>query len=88
MESNKYILQQEYRKLAELGDRLAKADQQIDWEAFRPLVKSLYDNQRPIVDSYQQWLFSAWCRSTAFLRAMCSWDSTRASPVNFLDPKI
>lgn len=48
MESfNKYILQQEYRKLDELGDRLAKADQQIDWESFKPLVKDLCDNQGP-----------------------------------------
>jgi IS5 family transposase len=41
---NKYILQQEYNKLAKLGDRLAKADQLINWEAFRPIIKDLYRN--------------------------------------------
>jgi hypothetical protein len=41
---NKYILQQEYNKLAKIGDRLAKADQLINWEAFRPIIKNLYRN--------------------------------------------
>jgi IS5 family transposase len=41
---NKYILQQEYHKLAKLGDRLAKADQLLNWEAFRPIIKDLYRN--------------------------------------------
>jgi IS5 family transposase len=41
---NKYILQQEYRKLAKLGDRLAKADQLLNWEAFRPIIHDLYRN--------------------------------------------
>jgi len=41
---NKYILQQEYRKLAKLGDRLAKADQLLNWEAFRPIIRDLYRN--------------------------------------------
>jgi IS5 family transposase len=40
----KYLLQNEYRKLAQLGDRLANADTTIDWEAFRPIVKDLYRN--------------------------------------------
>jgi IS5 family transposase len=45
MESfNKYLLQQEYKKLAKLGDRLAKADQLVNWEAFRPIIKDLYRN--------------------------------------------
>lgn len=39
-----YLLQNEYRKLAELGDKLAKAEQQIDWERFRPIIKGLYQN--------------------------------------------
>jgi IS5 family transposase len=52
---NKYILQQEYRKLAKLGDRLAKADQLLNWEAFRPIIRDLYRNDselggRPNVD--------------------------------------
>jgi IS5 family transposase len=66
---NKYILQQEYRKLAKLGDRLAKADQLLNWEAFRPIIHDLYRNDteqvgRPNVDEVlmvkllvaQQWI--------------------------------
>jgi IS5 family transposase len=41
---NKYIPQQEYNKLAKLGDRLAKADQLLNWEAFRPIIRDLYRN--------------------------------------------
>jgi transposase, IS5 family len=45
MESfNKYLLQHEYNKLAKLGDRLAKADQLVNWEAFRPIITDLYRN--------------------------------------------
>jgi hypothetical protein len=33
---NKYILQQEYRKLAKLRDRLTKTNQLVKWEAFIP----------------------------------------------------
>lgn len=40
----KYLLQNEYRKLEKLGDRLAKADNLVDWEAFRPILKDLYLN--------------------------------------------
>jgi IS5 family transposase len=41
-----YMLRIAYQKVAKLGDRLAKADTLIDWEAFRPIIKSLYTNQR------------------------------------------
>jgi IS5 family transposase len=41
---NKHLLKQEYNKLAKLGDRLAKANQLVDWEAFRPIIKELYQN--------------------------------------------
>jgi len=41
---NKHLLKQEYNKLAKLGDRLAKADQLVDWEAFRPIIRELYQN--------------------------------------------
>jgi IS5 family transposase len=41
---HKYLLQQEYNKLAKLGDRLAKADQLVNWEAFRPIITDLYRN--------------------------------------------
>ena len=44
---NKHLLRQEYRKVAQLGDKLAAAEQQIDWEQFRPILGGLYDNQGP-----------------------------------------
>jgi len=56
MESfDKFFLQQEYKKLAKLGDRLAKADKQIDWEKFKPIIKDLFQNDtekggRPNID--------------------------------------
>ena len=40
----KYIYQQTYRELSRLGDRLAKTDKAIDWEAFRPIIKAMYQN--------------------------------------------
>jgi len=43
----KYILRQTYRELSRLGDRLAKKDAAIDWEAFCPSVTSLHDNRGP-----------------------------------------
>jgi len=42
-----YILRQAYKKVSRLGDRLAKADQAIDWEAFRPIIKAMYTNDTP-----------------------------------------
>ena len=39
-----YIIRQAYQKVSRLGDRLAKVDQAIDWEAFRPIVKAMYCN--------------------------------------------
>jgi len=42
-----YILRRIYRKAARLGDKLAKAEKQIDWERFRPIIKSLYHNDTP-----------------------------------------
>ena len=41
---NKHLLKQEYNKLAKLGDRLAKADKLVNWEAFRPIIRDLYRN--------------------------------------------
>ena len=31
----------------ELGDRLAKVDGLIDWEAFRPIISPMYCNRTP-----------------------------------------
>ena len=39
-----YILKKIYQKTARLGDKLAKAEKQINWEQFRPIIKSLYRN--------------------------------------------
>jgi IS5 family transposase len=40
----KYLLNQTYEKVARLGDQLAKLDQTIDWESFRPIIKAMYTN--------------------------------------------
>jgi len=39
-----HILKKIYQKTARLGDKLAKAEKQINWEQFRPIIKSLYRN--------------------------------------------
>jgi transcription initiation factor TFIIB len=43
----KDIYQQTYKELSRLGDRLAKIDAAIDWEAFRPIIKAVYLNDTP-----------------------------------------
>jgi len=42
-----YLLRDLYRDIEKLGDRLAEAEPLIDWEAFRPIIQSLYTNQGP-----------------------------------------
>jgi IS5 family transposase len=42
-----FTLRKLYRKIHKLGDRLAKIEPLIDWEAFRSILQSLYDNQGP-----------------------------------------
>jgi len=42
-----YIFRNAYKKIHKLGDRLARIEPLIDWEAFRPIIKGLYDNQGP-----------------------------------------
>jgi IS5 family transposase len=39
-----YIFRQAYEKVKGKGDRLAKIDQAVDWEAFRPITKAMYRN--------------------------------------------
>jgi len=39
-----YLLRKIYRKAARLGDRLAQAEKQINWEQFRPIIKPMYTN--------------------------------------------
>jgi IS5 family transposase len=50
-----YSLNEEYKKVKKLGDRLAEVDSLIDWEAFRPIVAGMYRNKierggRPNID--------------------------------------
>jgi len=41
---NSYLLRKLYRETARDGDKLAEAEQQIDWERFRPIIKPMYTN--------------------------------------------
>ncbi len=36
-----------YQRIQNHGDRLAKIEPHIDWEAFRPIIQPLYDNRSP-----------------------------------------
>jgi IS5 family transposase len=50
-----FALNEEYRKLKKLGDKLADMEVLIDWEAFRPIIGSMFDNKsdrggRPNID--------------------------------------
>lgn len=50
-----FFLREAYKETQKLGDRLATIEPHIDWEAFRPILKGLYDNKtekggRPNVD--------------------------------------
>jgi len=42
-----YLLRKLYDKTARNGDKLAEAEKQVDWEAFRPIVKPVYTNDTP-----------------------------------------
>ncbi len=50
-----FAFQEEYQRVKRLGDKLAEIDSLIDWEAFRPIVKDIYNNKseqggRPNID--------------------------------------
>lgn len=50
-----FAFQEEYQRVKRLGDKLADIDLLINWEAFRPIVKGLYNNKseqggRPNID--------------------------------------
>ena len=48
MESfSSYLFRKAYKKIHKLGDRLAKIEPLIDWEAFTSIIQPLYDNQGP-----------------------------------------
>jgi IS5 family transposase len=40
-----YGLNEAYKRVARLGDKLAEIESLLDWEAFRPIVGELYDNK-------------------------------------------
>ena len=42
-----YLLRQAYKDVEKLGDRLAEVEPLIDWDAFRPILQGLFDNQGP-----------------------------------------
>jgi len=42
-----YILRKLYVKTSRNGDRLAEAEKQVDWGAFRPIIKPMYTNDTP-----------------------------------------
>lgn len=68
MSFNKFVLKEQYGKVKGLGDRLALMKEQIDWDPFVPLVKSVfYDNDvdggRPHTDELvvvRSMLLQAW----------------------------
>jgi len=42
-----FFLREVYKETQKLGDKLARIEPLIDWEAFRPILRGLYDNQGP-----------------------------------------
>jgi len=42
-----YLFREAYKKIQKLGDRLARIEPLIDWEAFRSIIQGLYDNKGP-----------------------------------------
>ncbi len=50
-----FAFREEYERVRVLGDKLSEIDSLINWEAFRPIVKNMYDNKtekggRPNID--------------------------------------
>jgi len=51
----KYILKQQYKNVAALGDKLSRVDELINWVPFKKIVSGIYDNTsskggRPNID--------------------------------------
>jgi IS5 family transposase len=42
------MLRKAYQNIKKNGDRLAEVDHLIDWEAFKPIIQPIYDNQGPM----------------------------------------
>jgi len=43
-----YLLRKIYKKVQKLGDRLAKIEPHIDWNAFTHIIQSIYTNNTPM----------------------------------------
>lgn len=43
-----YLLRKIYKKVHKLGDRLAKIEPHIDWNAFTHIIQSIYTNNTPM----------------------------------------
>jgi len=46
MSFNRFILEEQYKKVKGLGDRLALMKKQIDWKPFIPLIKSVFHDDK------------------------------------------
>ena len=42
-----FLFRQAYKEVEKLGDKLAQVEPLIDWEAFRPIIAGLYENDGP-----------------------------------------
>jgi IS5 family transposase len=42
-----YMLRKAYERIQKLGDKLAKIEPLINWEAFRPIITPMYHNKTP-----------------------------------------
>jgi IS5 family transposase len=40
-----YLMNKEYERVKQLGDKLAEVEPLIDWEVFRPIIREMYDNR-------------------------------------------
>jgi len=40
-----FVLREAYRRVAKLGDKLSEIEPLIDWDAFRPIVRDMFNNR-------------------------------------------
>ncbi len=50
MSFNRFVLEEQYKKVKGLGDRLELMKQQIDWKPFIPIVKSVFHDDMKGID--------------------------------------
>jgi len=48
MNFNQFILKEQYQKVRGLGDRLELMKEQIDWKPFRPIVATVFRDNKEI----------------------------------------